>query len=222
MCCSNCGKPYKIVNVKYGLCDNCNYSRLHAGKSKSERQAESATAYRKKYLSKFREKITDETDEVVLKYPNKSKGRKSPLRQQTKKEAGIKSALSVLKTSIELEAVQNNEYYCQGCGAAACGLDKSHILSVGQFKSLELVKENIQLMCRECHRIWESGTIEEQMQLYCFVQNLHFIYNYSIESFNKFITRIEEYMVWLIDDNDQVKIKAVDDILQELVPLIKD
>lgn len=220
MSCSgeNCNSN-QIANVKYNLCDNCNSIRL-TGKSKSERQAESALKFRNSQIANSKQngsgisglvKSTKRTHDRGLfvrnisgsVIANKVKTR-TPIKQQTSREAGIKSKLSVLKMEIELEAVQNNEYFCCGCGKSHPGLDKSHILSVGQFKYLELVKENIQLMDRDCHIIWESGAIDEQMNLHCFVDNVCFIYLHEREQYQKFITRMETYLESLgVADNSK-------------------
>lgn len=221
--CSGCNKNKPVVNVKYGLCADCNSIRL-TGKTLTERQAESSQKYRQKAFDRFRQKVTQETDDYTQSGIRSFKtAKKSPIgyrqiRQQTKKEAGIKSQLSAVKKDIELEAVQNNEYFCKGCGNSHVGLDKSHILSVGQFKQYELLKANIQLMCRNCHMIWESGTIEEQMKLLCFVDNLRFIFTLELLVHQKFITRIEDYKLWLIDGKDQGKIRAINEILLMITP----
>jgi 5-methylcytosine-specific restriction endonuclease McrA len=204
--CNNCTKDKPIVNVKYGLCAGCNSIRLH-GKSLGERQTESV----KKYQQKFRDKVKNETTKIISWKPKQ----RTPVRQQTKKEAGIKSKLSALKKEIRLEAIQNNEYFCKGCGCTE-HLDCSHILSVGQFKHLELIRENIQLMCRKCHLIWESGTIEQQMNLLCFIDNVVFIYFYDKSSFNKFLTRMGEYSTWLIEGKDAAKINQINYIITKL------
>lgn len=117
--------------------------------------------------------------------------KKALIKKQTAKESSIKKKLSLLKREIELEAVQNNEYYCKGCGKSYPGLDKSHILSVGQYKHLELVKENIQLMCRKDHKIWESGNIELMIKLNCFNDNLLFIKQHDLIAYNKLLTKLE-------------------------------
>jgi hypothetical protein len=208
MSCNGCSKSKPIVNKKYGLCDDCNSIRL-TGQSKGERQAESASKYKQKVLQRFRDKV--ETENFII-----SGKHRKPIKSQTKKEQGIKGQLSRLKTSIRLESVQENQYYCCGCGKASPILDCSHILSVGQFKHLELVKENIQLMDRDCHRVWESGTISQQMNLLCFSSNLVFIYCYDTTTFNKFITRIEEYQAWLIEDQDKGKVLKISKILEEI------
>jgi hypothetical protein len=83
--CSNCTKNLPIVNVKYNLCNNCNSIRI-AGKSQSERQAESALKYRKNALERYRAKITEEVEDYTLKGIIKPVISKSiPYRVQNKK-----------------------------------------------------------------------------------------------------------------------------------------
>jgi 5-methylcytosine-specific restriction endonuclease McrA len=223
--CNNCNTNYPIVNKKYSLCANCNSIRL-SGKSIQERQAESATKYRQKAFQRFREKVTEETDNVTnnrgkcdkMSYKNVSvSANRKPIRQQTKKEAGVKSELLKLKNEIRLEAIQNDEYYCKGCGKAV-GLDCSHILSVGKYKHLELIRDNVQLLCRQDHQIWESGTIQQQIKLHCFIDNLQFIYLHDPFAHQRFITRLEEYKDFLIWDVDQAKIMWIEDILFKCIP----
>ena len=201
---SNCNNT-NILNVKYNLCNNCNSIRL-TGKSPGERQAASALKFRNRQIEKNKDKgVVLCSNPVNSPKEKKDRGlfvripepipqleiKKVLVKRQTLKEAGVKSKLSILKREIEMEAVQNNEYFCKGCGISKAGLDKSHILPVGQFKHLELVKENIQLLCREDHIIWESGTIDMQMNLNCFVDNVCFIHIYDKVQYQKFITRIE-------------------------------
>lgn len=164
--CKDCNKERYIVNKKYYLCDDCNYKRMHSGLSKQEVAQSKAPKERK-----------------IKKYYIKPK----------KKEIKIKSALSELKTYKELEAIHNDEYFCKGCGISYPGLDKSHILSVGQRKDMELIGDNIQLMCRKCHMDWESWNIERMIKLHCFKENLEFIRQYDQETYNKLCTKLEEY-----------------------------
>lgn len=203
MACSHCNKDLPIVNVKYNLCDNCNSIRL-TGKSKSERQAESVRKYQSTRQAKNFQRGNDPDYNGRKFSSSKSISSKIfyKIPQQAKKETKVKSALSTLKKDIEMEAVQNNEYYCKGCGTSHVGLDKSHILSVGQYKSLELEKENIQLLCRTCHITWESGGIASQMALHCFVGNMIFMFCHDRDKFNRFLTRIEDYMTFLITGTD--------------------
>ena len=176
MCCSKCEKNLPIVNKKYNLCDNCNFARMHNGQSKSEVYAERA-------LSK-----------PIKTYQIKTNARP---KQQTKKQADINKELSKLKREIELDAVQDNGYYCRGCGTSHPGLDKSHLLSIGQFKHLELVKINIQLLCRSCHLKWETKVIIKMIQLLCFWDNMKIVKELNIEEYNRYLVKINEYIKWL-------------------------
>lgn len=217
MACKECERNLPLVNKKYELCENCNSIRL-TGKSLQERSQESSQKYRQKALDRFRQKVTRETNEYTLtgirsfKTAKKIPSGYKPIKQQTSKEAGIKKLLSDLKKEIDLEEVQNNTYFCKGCGCSQVGLDKSHILSVGQYKHLELVKANMQLMCRKCHTLWESGAIEEKIALHCFIDNVMFIYHNDQEAYRKIITKVEDYRVWLIQDQDKEKIKAIEEL----------
>lgn len=120
--------------------------------------------------------------------PIKSKARVKPQRDEEKE---VKVALSKLKNDIRLEAVQNNEYFCKGCGKGGKYLDCSHILAVGYRKDLELCKENIQLLCRRCHSHWESMDIILMMALDCFKSNLAFIKKHDTLMYRKLRTKMD-------------------------------
>lgn len=178
MPCTKCKKNYIIVNKKYGLCNSCNYERLNNKtiiQNRKERHQES-----------LKNKKPIQYTEIQIKPLNKSK-----IKQQTIREKQIKTKLSLLKKEIELDAILNNEYYCKGCGTSKDGLDKSHILSVGKYKHLELVKDNIQLLCRSCHLAWESNNIDKMMKLNCFEDNLLIIKRYDLETYRKLVTKME-------------------------------
>lgn len=177
MCCSKCNKELPIVNKKYKLCFSCNFTRTHNGVSYQQHQLQKQREYIKKQQRKAIERS------LSGDVPEKNR---KPIKQQTVKEATVKSKLSLVKKEIRLEAIQNNEYYCKGCGTANDVLDCSHILAVSMYKHLELVKGNMQLMCRNrCHRIWESGYIWEKMELLCFEDNLEFIRQYDEVAYRK-------------------------------------
>lgn len=180
-------KSERIVNVKYNLCNNCNSLRI-TGKTLFERQVESSKKSQSKQPSEPKEK-----KDRGLYVRSGTISNPSGIKKQTGKESIIKSQLSILKNKIRLYAIQNNEYFCKGCGCTG-SLDCSHILSVGLFKHLELCEENIQLLCRYCHLIWESAAIDIQMNLLCFNDNLIFIATQDQLAYNKFKTRVDSYL----------------------------
>lgn len=187
----HCNK--RSVNKKYDLCDDHNYVRLNG---KTKQQA-------------FQEKV--QTRVKAIYTPSRKTYR--PPRQQRPEETLIKQKLSALKTEIEMDAIHSNEYYCKGCGKSHPGLDKSHILSVGQFKHLELMKANIQLLCRDCHMAWESWDIEKMAELNCFEENLDFVRVYSREFYSKIWHLMRE--VWKLEPTTNA-LKKIQNILKKV------
>lgn len=123
----------------------------------------------------------------------KKETKKTKATKQAKKESNTKQQLSVLKKQIEDEALDNDTYFCKGCGASYLGLDKSHILSVGQRKDLELEKENIDLLCRDCHMDWESGNVERLVKLDCIDRYLDYIYKKDTTKYFSILAKLEDY-----------------------------
>jgi hypothetical protein len=170
MTCSGCNKSKPIQNKKYNLCGDCVFEKNNGGKSKQEVYAtRAALKPQKTYVFK------------------KSK----PIKKQTEKEKHVKDHLSQLKKNIRQEAIDSDMYYCWGTGNSSTQLDCSHILSVGQFKHLELDKDNINLFSRQAHLNWESGNIVKMSTLLTFEKDLFYIKSHSIETFNKIIFKIK-------------------------------
>lgn len=179
--CSNCNKHRAIVNRGKTLCDNCNYQRLHSGKTKEDIAKEKI----KIKESKMREISLKSHDSINhSSFQNK----RVKIKAITAKQSNLNKQLSQIKNEIALEAIQNDEYFCKGCGSSS-EIDKSHILSIGQRKDLELVKENIQLLCRRCHIKWESGNYEKMSSLWCFDDNMEYIASIDLEKYHKIVNK---------------------------------
>lgn len=184
MNCSNCNNNKPIVNKRHNLCDDCNFMRLHNGQSKGEVYSDRAKA-----------KVIEWDDKLPTDWDKQFKKKPKPIKQKSTKQTVRQQELSTLKKTIEVEALQNNEYYCWGCGQAKGGLDKSHILSVGQRKDLELLKENINLFCRACHMDWESGDFLRMISLLTFEKDLQLIKQYSTATYNKLLDALHYFIV---------------------------
>lgn len=174
MSCTHEGCSLPVVNKKHGLCQKHNYIRMH-GRSQEEVYAERSASRPKKIYK-------------IKTY--------APPRQQTSKERAVKSALSEVKSSIELKAIHDNMYYCWGCGISHPGLDKSHILAVGKRKDLELDPDNMNLFCRDCHRAWESGDIRRMIALLTFEKDLRYILYNDEGYYGVIISKIHHYLRW--------------------------
>jgi hypothetical protein len=72
------------------------------------------------------------------------------------------------------------------------------------------VKENIQLMCRDkCHVVWENKNVQQVIKLNCFTDNMHILAKYDKVSYNKLITKIEEYQVWITDEQEKQFLRII-------------
>jgi 5-methylcytosine-specific restriction endonuclease McrA len=64
--------------------------------------------------------------------------------------------------------VKERDYSCRGCGASNVALDFSHTVARSQAPQLICDPNNIELMCRGCHLIWENGEINNKATLHNF------------------------------------------------------
>jgi hypothetical protein len=122
-----CGCKY-IENKKYNLCGNCNYKRLHNGKTKQEI---------------YNEKPKKEVKRTKINYTRKATGEKE----------------------LFLEIWQERPHICINCkeplGDEPIVSFFSHIKSKGSHSELRLDKNNIELLCFDCHYTKEFSTKEK-------------------------------------------------------------
>lgn len=155
--CSKCENQRYLVNRTLKLCNNCNCHRLHGVSL-----IDYARQKKSKQIERQREKAKSQPPKQRIAYFSK-KGRVTHDR------------LSAVKSEIRKEAYQSDTYYCQGCGTAGEGLDCSHIISVAQRSDLQFDRENINLFCRSCHILWESGDIVKMLFLHSFKKDMEYI-----------------------------------------------
>jgi len=152
--CKGCKKSRPIVNRKHLFCQPCNQSRLRALQPESE-------------------------GEWGKTLPEQEKGRKSP--KNRVKRVGIaphptpiarnKGLKRVRKPTGEavmfLKIWAERAHICTNCGAGLGNEARtyyfSHIKSKGAHPELRLKADNIQLLCFECHSLFDTGT-QKQFQ----------------------------------------------------------
>lgn len=126
--CNNCGLPKWISNSK-GICLDCVYLKSHG-----ETRISSILRKKKEKLSK-----------VPVNKKKAVKGCKKPTGE-----------LVMFK-----EIWEEREHICNKCDIPLGDVLKivffSHIKSKGAHPELRLVKTNIELLCPDCHHIWDHG-----------------------------------------------------------------
>jgi len=129
--CKECNKDRFIVNKTYGLCSECNYKRLHGGKSI------------------FEVNIQKQKDKPLK--PPKSTSIKVKPRKKT----------GEWEMFMEIWAERTHYCVNRSCGKFLGEEPKaiyfSHRKSKGAYPSLRLDKSNIDLLCPECHYQYDHG-----------------------------------------------------------------
>lgn len=246
--CKKCNQSKPLVNLKYELCDDCNFFRLNGITKQEKYRRKSEENQLKKSVKvvvsdvkkqivtikelhpegsfrffhnnreeeyegkrikiveiivkgfkQYKVQLLEDKShlycteyDIVKKLPIQREIKEVKIKQQTDKTRKNEEQLKKLKDSISNKAVKNGTYFCSGCGRGDEWLDRSHILSVKQRKDLELVEENIDLLCRSCHEKWESGNIVKMMSLNCWNRYIEYIRMNDEQKFYKLKYKIDE------------------------------
>lgn len=204
--CTKCLTPnVPIVNRKRQYCDDCNYKRLHNGKSKQEVYSERKRTRDKETPKPNKNrrvttplnntKSKEDIDSLKKKYSikNVSKTNKytcSDGEQVTQSQ--INSRYAATCDAIKLE----REPFCQGTGRTDLPLSFSHTISRARCKQLgkiELIWDpgNIEIESyhepssnpEAAHNIYESGTWEKKVELLNWQGKMEYIYNHDREQY---------------------------------------
>lgn len=179
----------RVVNMKYCLCNECNFKRTHAGKSQFE------VAKQKSLINNQKKK--DNVSNVFSQRQIKPK--KLYRFKISKKQQEIKKLLYIAYSEIDNE----RQPICTGCNKYQGGdirLSHSHIISQADCKAIgkpELIydKRDITFHCLDfgnnvgCHRKWESKDPKIMSTLLDYETNMAFINNVSKALFNKIVNK---------------------------------
>lgn len=141
-----CGSPW-VVNKKYGLCIQCNYKRLHGGKTKAQVIADRLA---KAFLP---------ATGTPVERPTTTMYRQKPIKQRSTKQERINRAIAAVYA--KMDATQ--PMICLCCGDPR--VTHSHILPRSQYKTFAANPRNIVYQCVTHHDIWEHGPLEAVEQL---------------------------------------------------------
>ena len=98
-----------------------------------------------------------------------------------------------VKTSLKSEARDGAFSQCGGCGEYHKHLDASHKIPLSQNIALSADPENIRLLCRSCHNVWEHWQMPAMATLHCFVEDMAYLRGNDWERFYKITLMVGEY-----------------------------
>jgi hypothetical protein len=181
-----CGKLSIIVNKHFYLCTDCNYKRLHGGKTQEEVYREKQKGIK---LVKI-EKPKPEIEELKKTFS---------IKKISNKRAEQEKQLKIVYKEIDNE----RERCCEACGRPDRPLSHSHLLSRYNRPDLTCVKENIRLHCfgewggpnKTCHEKWSDMIPEEVVDMLDFKKNIEYIQIVDVKSYNRIVVRFEESMI---------------------------
>jgi hypothetical protein len=180
-----CGKLDLIVNKHFYLCEECNYKRLHHGKTKQE-------VYRERHDKKVRE-IPKELPKIQPKAAIFAVLKKT---FSIKKMSNKRAQRHRERDKAYVQIDQERPPVCEGCGfGGGTALSHSHILSEQRRPDLYADKDNIRLHCygqyNTCHEKWERGLIYEVVLMLDFKENLEYIKSVDSGEYNKIVANAE-------------------------------
>lgn len=144
--CRRSGQKTLIV-VKAGLCDECNYLKKQAAKS--------GAAAKKELPEKLIKKIENYGQ---IQKARKKKSKPGKIGKYAKKATGEREMF----IEIWQESASKSEIRCESCEIRLPQDEPkvgyfSHILPKSIYGRFRLKKENIAIMCLQCHRDWDFG-----------------------------------------------------------------
>jgi len=189
-CKGDCGQETVIVNKHYGLCDDCNYKRLHGGQSKSQ-VYQSRAIQRAIDKPKVNPTITHDNRQVVVAELKS----KYSIKKISNKKAERDKRMHVTYAKID----QNRPPICEGCGRGDLPLSHSHLLSQHDRPDLADAEQNIRLHCfgsyAACHETWERGVPYQVVEMDDFAANVQYISTVDKQKYNAIVASFEFYGV---------------------------
>lgn len=179
--CPTCKEPIRIAPSKrVQVCKNC-LSIARTGKSIKEiaREKHREWSERSRLKSRAKQDLKPKKNYVI---PARSaKG--------AKRESEVKAT----KQKLKQEAKQDGWIECQGCGKFVKQIDGSHKIPLSRSIALASEKENIRLLCGECHPIWEHLRLPEAVDLACFLEDMLYVFRVDNDRFWRLFKKMLDF-----------------------------
>ena len=181
--CDVCGYQYIPAKSKRELrCPNCAHIEKHGESifaTKKRKQKEQRMKWQKKAVEKQRLNPPPPRQKIAA---------------MSKKGKIAARKVSEMKADAKTGAADGDYVQCKGCKKHFQTIDASHKVPLSQSLALAANPENITLLCRDCHLKWENGTVPKLIELDCFVDDMHYLFDADPERFWKIFYRcLDEY-----------------------------
>jgi len=179
--CPECTFLYKIaLSKRVSPCPNCK-SIATTGFSLKEiaKQKAKASMEKSRLKSKAKSDLKPKPTYVIPKISEKGK------RQAKEVEA--------TKRKLKQGAKQDGYTECQGCGKFVKQIEGSHKIPLSRSIALASEKENIKLLCGECHPIWEHLKLPDVVDLTCFLEDMRYLYSVDYGRFCRLFQKILDF-----------------------------
>ena len=192
--CIVCGSKY-VANMKFLLCEEHNYKRLHNGKSKKQVAVE-------RYVQRIPQRQIDqdhkESNGCGLHKPkNRIGGASAKNKYRCGNGQMVTQAEIIANYRITQERILNTRIaVCQGTGRTDLPLSFSHTISRARCKKIgktELIwdENNIEVESMgssdSAHEIWEHGDLQSKTSLINFKRKLDYIELHDQETYKKIL-----------------------------------
>ena len=195
--CDVCGYSYMPAPSKRaGRCPNCEHHEKHGVtifEAKKKKQMDQVEASRQRSAEKAKMK-------PVVRYEIPKASAKGKIKA---------AKIAAVKTSLKSESKTGEFSACGGCGQYFRGLDASHKVPLSQSSLLADAPENIRLLCRRCHEVWEHWPMPALVDLHCFFQDMAYLHENDSDRFWKILFHITDYA-------NENPTKELDRVLREL------
>jgi len=176
--CCECEREYiKTSKTKrLNICEDCQYKNKY-GITKSEKLKQRQRELFERMRSRAAEKQKAKNLQLRPKIKPISE------RQQEKKYK-----LDLIKREVKMERLNElGLIECAGCKGQFKieNIQASHKSSVGARIDLSHDKANLTPMCHNCHAIWENAPIVEKIRLFCFIDEMKYLYQKDYSKFAK-------------------------------------
>lgn len=152
------------------------------------------TGFALKEIAREKQRELSERSRMKAKAKQDLKPKKTyTIKNRSEKGAKRENEVKATKQKLKQEAKQDGWIECQGCGRFVKQIDGSHKIPLSRSIALASEKENIRLLCGECHPVWENMTLPEVVDLRCFLEDMSYLHRADYGRFCRLFQKMLDF-----------------------------